>query len=561
MLGSKTKRVATYGKRAHRIVANDAFGKAGGSGRTASSPPVTVIVLDDPVSDSSPQPSSIKLKVPSPVAKKKSMTRKKVTSKPIDVDPAPVHRRPLAPREPVVPSNVDSKRVARPLAKFAQKPPQSPVVDVEIILLDDEGRTVAKERRVSRTEAQVNPVTTSPSPPLSKHTWEDADIQKPRRKQRIKPTVIEVSSDSEMEPSIPRRKCAFTRQRQIVVLSDDSESEEQAPQMPISMPLPTPSPSPHRHRSPSPPPPRKSTSPRKNPSPTAAKPQHSSPYPPRHDAIANKPRQLTPIRGRKKSFSQSPGSVISLEDEESGLDDTDFSDLLKFADLSVSDYPEHAPEVPEYLLPLLQECNQDSPHEFSSFINSFPFDPIAQSYESELATYSRAEFRKVGEASYSEVFGIGGVVLKIVPLRDESGKKADGPDVESPPPTDARDVLQEIAATRSMGELCEGFTKLLRSYVVRGKYPSLLLSLWDEYNDVKGSESIKPGEGVMTDLTSTLLTLPLPPSRHILRVAGIRDHRPSERRSRPRSVQILFPFEEWMDAGLQHLLAGRVQHF
>ena len=188
--------------------------------------------------------------------------------------------------------------------------------------------------------------------------------------------------------------------------------------------------------------------------------------------------------------------MISLEDDESDLDDTDVNDLLKFADLSISDYQEHAPEVPEYLLPLLQECNQGSPHEFSSFINSFPFDPIVQSYESELATYSKAEFRKVGEASYSEVFGIGSVVLKIVPLRNESETKVEGYDVESPPPSDARDVLREIAATRSMGELCEGFIKLLRTYVVRGKYPSLLLSLWDEYNDVKGSESIKPGKDV-----------------------------------------------------------------
>jgi hypothetical protein len=187
--------------------------------------------------------------------------------------------------------------------------------------------------------------------------------------------------------------------------------------------------------------------------------------------------------------------VISLEGDESDLDDTDVNDILKFADLSISDYQEHAPEVPGYLLPLLQECNQGSPHEFSSFINSFPFDPIVQSYESELAAYSKAEFRKVGEASYSEVFGIGSVVLKIVPLRDETETKTDGHDVESPPPSDARDVLQEIAITRSMGELCEGFTKLFRTYIVRGKYPSLLLSLWDEYNVVKGSESIKPGTG------------------------------------------------------------------
>lgn len=492
MLGSKTKRVATYGKRAHRIVATDAFSKSGRSGSTALSPPVAVIALDDSMSETSPLSSPVKLKAVSPVIKKKSTTKRRVTSKSTDV-PASV-RRPLAPREPAVSINVGSKQVARPPKNLPKKPPRSPVVNVEIIILDDEGRTVTKERRVSKTGAQVNPMTTSPSPSLSKRDKEGADVQKPRKAHRVKPVAIGTSSDSETELFVPRRKRAVARPRRIVVSSDEDKSEEQeVPQIPVPIPVPVPSRSPLLHRSPSPPP-RTSTSPRKYSTPARIKQRRSSPRPLQHESIANKPRQLTPIRRRKKSFPQSPGSVISPEDDESDLDDTDVSDLLKFADLSMSDYQEHTPEVPEYLLPLLQECHQDSPHEFSSFINSFPFDPLVQTYESKLVPYSKAEFRKVGEASYSEVFGIGSVVLKIVPLRDESGRKANRPDIESPPPSDVRDVLQEIAATRSMGDLCEGFTKLLRTYVVRGKYPSLLLSLWDEFNDVKGSESVKPGE-------------------------------------------------------------------
>ncbi|KAI0033754.1 hypothetical protein K488DRAFT_23698, partial [Vararia minispora EC-137] len=39
---------------------------------------------------------------------------------------------------------------------------------------------------------------------------------------------------------------------------------------------------------------------------------------------------------------------------------------------------------------------------------------------------------------------------------------------------------------------CDGFIQLLRTYVVRGKYPSLLLDLWDDYNERKGSESVRP---------------------------------------------------------------------
>ena len=497
MLGSKTKRVAAYGRRAHRIVASDAFSKGSGSGRTVSSPLVPIVALDDSVSDSSPPPSPIKPKVVSPTAKRKPTTRKKITSKPIN-GPVSV-RRPLAPKEPSVSINVQYKQVASSSTKFTKKLPQSPVVDVEIIVLDNEGRTVAKERRVSKTGAQVNPVTMSPSPPSSKHNKNGAKVKMPRKTHRVKPVAIEASSDSEPELPVSRRKRTVARRRQIVISSDEDESEEQeALRAHASVPLPTPSPP--RHRSPIPHPSRVSTSPRKISPPIRTNHRRSSPRPPQYDSIANRPRQLTPIRRRKKSFPQSPGSVISPEDDESDLNDTDVDDLLKFAGISISDYQEHAPEVPEYLRPLLQECNQDAPHEFSSFINSFPFDPIVQTYESKLTTYSRAEFRKVGEASYSEVFGIGSVVLKIVPLRDESCKKADGPDAESPPPSDARDVLQEVAATRSMGELCEGFTKLLRTYVVRGKYPSLLLSLWDEYNDVRGSESIKPGAARHTQL-------------------------------------------------------------
>jgi len=493
MLGSKTKRVAAYGKRSHRIVATDGLSRANASGRTAASPPIAVIVLDDPVSDTSPLSSPVRPKAASPVTKKKSTTRKKVTLRSIG-GPTSV-RRPLAPREPAVSINIESKQVERPPTKLVKKLPPSPVVDVEIIVLDDEGRTVTKERRVSRTGAQVNPVTTSPLPSRPKHDRKNTEGSKPRKAHRAKLPVIDISSDPEQELPIPRQKRAATRRRRIVISSDEDEPEEQeVAQIPISVapsipPLPSPPP-PH---SPSPPP-RIPTPPHKYSPPPRTKQRPSSPRPLQYDPTTNKPRQLTPIRRGKKSFPQSPKSVISLEDDESDFDDTDVNDLLKFTGLSISDYREPAPDVPEHLLPLLQECNQDSPHEFSSFINSFPFDPIVQSYESELAAYSKAEFRKVGEASYSEVFGIGGVVLKIVPLRDESGTKADRYDIESPPPSDARDVLQEIAATRLMGERSEGFTKLLRTYVVRGKYPSLLLSLWDEYNEVKGSESIKPGE-------------------------------------------------------------------
>ena len=107
----------------------------------------------------------------------------------------------------------------------------------------------------------------------------------------------------------------------------------------------------------------------------------------------------------------------------------------------------------------------------------------------------------VAEASYSEVFGIGDVVLKVVPLRDESGASLSGSQKarfsecsDVPALSDAKDVLKEIIVTRAMGEVCERFVKLVKAYVVRGRYPEVLLELWDQYDQERGSDSVRPGE-------------------------------------------------------------------
>ncbi|KAJ7078592.1 hypothetical protein B0H15DRAFT_788839 [Mycena belliarum] len=111
-----------------------------------------------------------------------------------------------------------------------------------------------------------------------------------------------------------------------------------------------------------------------------------------------------------------------------------------------------ADEVPDYLQPLLAECGQHKSglHEFSAFIKSFRFDPLVCAHESTVQG-----FRKIGEASYSEVYGIGDVVLKVIPLRDETRRRLRpnqrAEEVEGPAETDAKDVLKEVIVTHVMG--------------------------------------------------------------------------------------------------------------
>lgn len=207
-----------------------------------------------------------------------------------------------------------------------------------------------------------------------------------------------------------------------------------------------------------------------------------------------KTRQLTPIRGgRNQRLFDPPFSL-------SPTTPTDFDLSMDFSKLSIEspsqtqDTYRSEFEVPKYLEPLLEECHQETcgPYNFSAFIESFPFDPITSRGNDDVDV----SFRKIGEASYSEVFGIGDVVLKVIPIRDESeaGQSFTLEEEDGPAPSDAKDVRKEIIVTRAMGEVYGGFVKLLKNYVVRGRYPEVLLQLWDEYNERKGSESIRPGK-------------------------------------------------------------------
>ncbi|KIJ56954.1 hypothetical protein M422DRAFT_218798 [Sphaerobolus stellatus SS14] len=146
-----------------------------------------------------------------------------------------------------------------------------------------------------------------------------------------------------------------------------------------------------------------------------------------------------------------------------------------------------APRIAPHLKPLLKECEQQAPHDFTSFIETFPLHELHGSP-------STLSFRKIAEASFSEVFAVGDIVLKVIPIRNEAstGQHQGLSEEEMPQESDAKDVLQEIVVTHAMGRVCSGFIKLLRTFVVVGRYPERLLSLWDQFNDRKQSENMRP---------------------------------------------------------------------
>ena len=416
--------------------------------------------------------------------------------------------------------------------------PPSPAVDVDIIVLDETGRRVSQERR------QVNK-RTALHPGLSTH----------RHSSVTDVVVVSDNDDDDPSPQFKRRAKRWPK----VMNSSDEEDADQISVHHVSH-LDSPKPNTNRedasetsevtdHLKPQTP--RPWISPAKlaktqfwvevpslrPPALSRGQPQglahNDSPYQPTH----GKYRQLTPIRHKGLAFSRLPPSPST----------TDLDLSLDLADLVLSSTPIENHVVhdqPPHLIPLLDECGQDAPVEFSAFIEAFPVHPIVQS-----SCSGRASFQKIGEASYSEVFGIGDVVLKIIPIHDE--EYPDKTDAETPAPSDAKDILQEIVVTRALGEICNGFVNLLKTYVVRGRYPSLLLDLWDEYNRTKGSESVRPGETPHISTTHPSLKF----LRYVGRVTGVRNNRVTQWRPRFGSIFVQPTSQDRLEAGLQPLLA------
>lgn len=563
MLGSRTKQVFSYGKRSQRIVnvseertrpmESNIFDD---SESTQWAPIVSRMKKREnliPLKPRTPSPKVIRMnrrKRNSPVlsvAKKrtrmaqiidveapkrellptKSMAQ--ASSSKVALDAAIISSRipfshfPInVPGSPAIPSGRSALTKRTPLKRHNLKP-FSPFVDMDIIILDENGRPVKQERRVSRTDVEGN-------------FFGARNIELKRSLLRGKPSqpphdLTDSDADCFEQPKKPKR----SSRRVLTIYSDDSESDDEAsvpvthaPKTAVSLRTVNvavpPAPYPIHAKVALKPSPSHLVTPQTLPQPTTT---YQPPSPPL------RPRQLTPIRGSRSRHIFEPPSPPSPTST-----DLDFS--LDFEELNLespshANTSYHAEPHPAYLQPLLEECRQEicGPIEFSSFIDTFPFDLVVRSEGGE---HSGNVFKKIGEASYSEVFGIGDVVLKVIPLRDESGdgstrklksnvKCSDSGEVEDgPAPSDARDVRKEMIVTRAMGEVCDGFVKLLKTYIVRGKYPEVLLRLWDEYHETKGSESVRPGTYTSHSASETHPAPLHSEIRYLPCITGVRHH-------------------------------------
>lgn len=535
MLSTRTKQVFTYGRRNKRII-NDRDD-----------------LFDVPDSKNSSAPNGSKrldyqiVALATPLARREQGAGKRLDivvspsstgSPPLSSHNLPKRRRenyqalssikprhsPSSSRQPLTSHSVNISQRSSPsgrkkMTKLSRSRaallPQSPDVDMDIFVIDETGRRVSQERRVSKTNVKVNQRTIlHPGPAMHTATGaivisdsDDSDGSS-KFKRRVKrwPKVLSSSEEEVESPIRPASSLTSPSPNTTGVNPAETPVAKDLSEPPIS-----------RHSS-------RLTGARipkadfrveiisRRP-PALLRGQHqgvtlydSPPQPP-----PTKYRQLTPIRRKGPTFPRLPPSPSTITDLDISLD---------LADLNLSSIPteDHAlPNQPPHLIPLLDECGQDAPVEFSAFIEAFPVHPIVRP-----SCSGRAAFQKIGEASYSEVFGIGDVVLKIIPIHNEEGP--DETDAETPAPSDARDVLKEIIVTRALGEMCDGFVSLLKTYVVRGKYPSLLLDLWDEYNQTKGSESVRPGASPRVSKPHLILNL----TRHVGLVTGVRYNRAAQ---------------------------------
>ncbi|CUA67829.1 Serine/threonine-protein kinase haspin [Rhizoctonia solani] len=355
-----------------------------------------------------------------------------------------------------------------------------PLPPSPVLLSDDLPSPVDSDDEVAFLDV-VAELESQPAPPVSVRTKsEPGPIAPPSFTSSRPPTKTPTISSSTSEPQV-RKPAVSSSELKPTSASTKSRSLSSKPSI-LVVELPAP-------KKPS-----KPTSRRERP-------------PPIQEVDANKPSKAKgQAKSAKTAGPKSPEkpALASISAPEN-VPVTKPNPSKSFTKPTVKARPRPQPTSSPYsreLLNLLEECSQSEPVDLGAFVATFSTDDVHFRFPS--TSGPRRRWQKIGEASYSEVFRLGGVVVKIVPLKMEHNgwNGVDGPCVSEMP-----DVQKEIAITRAMGEIQEGFIKLVKAYVAFGSYPQELLNLWDSYDREFKSESIRPDSFLTTQLF-VLLVLP-----------------------------------------------------
>ncbi|KAK4054788.1 hypothetical protein OIV83_000712 [Microbotryomycetes sp. JL201] len=178
-------------------------------------------------------------------------------------------------------------------------------------------------------------------------------------------------------------------------------------------------------------------------------------------AVRRQPKRRTTT----KQASISEDELVELEIQQPQLMDS----ILSTA--SSSDGSTLEPNLAD----LLELCASPCVIDFAHFISSPPA-PFSSS--------SPVRWRKIGEASYSEVFEAQNTVVKIIPVATESSVAALDSETDLPYLSDGDLVRREIVVSALCGgpnARVGGFVGFKGAFLVRGKYPAALLRQWDSF--------------------------------------------------------------------------------
>lgn len=155
--------------------------------------------------------------------------------------------------------------------------------------------------------------------------------------------------------------------------------------------------------------------------------------------------------GVEPATSRSSSSVKTVTRTEKFIELTEELSAVSIADTAFK--PDHAADYTR----LLASTTITSEHDFESFLTS----PAVVSLLPEDQGSSGPTFRKIGEASYSEVFAMPtregrDIVVKVIPLFDYRRSESTGRPEKMPDTSYPGDVLRELEITSRMSEMPGG---------------------------------------------------------------------------------------------------------